>query len=207
MLKAVTPATDVQPGGAGAKFPRDRTFRFAIPSLRLKSGVRFELVNECEREITRWKVNFYFGTSKSIHNLSLDRAMYRRLLNGLPNLQCKKIGTSLSELSDFVRDADIVHMQRLWSHRGVGRTRPFMLLDKIDDVGASVVRLLKGHKLVSRSLVLKAVDAHYQGEIEDVAGLKKLDRNASLILAGLLVGCTANIELTKKEGIALLRRA
>ena len=209
MLTAVTPATDVQPDRAGANYPENRRFRFAIPSLRLKSGVRFELVNIFHRGSVGWRVNFYFGTSKSIHDLILDRAMYRRLLSGLPEFQCKRIVSALSGLSEFIGDADIAHMQRLWSHRGLGRTRPFMLLDKIDEVGAMVVRILMDHKTVSRSLVLKAVGFCYPGESEGVAGLNKLDRNAPLILAGLLVGCITNIELTKKEGFALssVRRA
>ena len=75
-------------------------------------------------------------------------------------------------------------------------------LEVRDEVVERVLRLLSAD--AERG---EGVDARYQGEIDDVAGLKKLDRNASLILAGLLVGCTANIELTKKEGVAFLRRA
>src|SRR3546814_10909188 len=56
-----TPKPDVtRVDTAGAKYPENRTFRFAIPSLRLKSGVRFELANIGRSSEREWRVAFWF---------------------------------------------------------------------------------------------------------------------------------------------------
>src|SRR3546814_11871956 len=66
-----TPKPDVtRVDTAGAKYPENRTFRFAIPSLRLKSGVRFELANIGRSSEREWRVAFWFGTSKDIRRLT-----------------------------------------------------------------------------------------------------------------------------------------
>src|SRR5690606_6552684 len=80
----VPPAEDAVPDRPGSKYPAGRTFRFAIPSLRLKSGVRFELVNSTVDAQTTWGISFYFGTSKSIQSLPLTQDVLAHIEDGLP---------------------------------------------------------------------------------------------------------------------------
>lgn len=193
----VPPANDACPDRPGSRYPLDRTFRFAIPSLRLKSGVRFELVNVTTASPTEWKVAFYFGTSKSILSLHLDDSLYSRILQGLPRDLCEKIDAELLQLMDFMRRADVTNMQRLWNHNGLGLTRPFMLLDQLDESGTRIIEILSSYEILAQTLVGEAIWAEYGEESLKLLGLNKLARNAILILSGLLVGALANIELTK----------
>jgi DNA (cytosine-5)-methyltransferase 1 len=190
---------EVRPDRVGAKFSLNRKFRFAIPSLRLKSGVRFEMVNAFDCEQANWKIAFYFGTSKLIKSLLLDDKLRLLLFREFPKNLAAKIEEALATLEDYIREADIVHMQRIWSHKGVGRTTPFMLLDTLDEVGDDLIEILKSENLLSQKLIGEAILAEYGKVAGELPGLAKLAKNAPLILAGLLVGATANIELSRHQ--------
>lgn len=194
----IPPATDARPDRPGSRYPLSRTFRFAIPSLRLKSGVRFELANDTNNDHTEWKIAFYFGTSKSILSLPLDDSSYSRILQELPNDLRELIRAELALLSHYISRADINNMQRLWSHNGLGLTRPFMLLDQLDQRGARIIEILSGHEILAQTLVGQAILSGYgEKKAFGLPGLQKLARNAPLILSGLLVGALANGELSK----------
>ncbi|WP_211475158.1 DNA cytosine methyltransferase [Collimonas humicola] len=192
---------DAKPDKQGARYLEKRKFRFAIPSLRLKSGVRFEMVNGFESDQPNWKVDFYFGTSKSIKSLRLDNALYTFLIGRLPKALRLEIEDELSSLEIFIRNADIAHMQRIWSHKGVGCTTPFMMLDKLDDVGMNMIRLLEPDELLAQELVGDAILAEHGNASWGLPGLAKLARNAPSILAGLLVGALTNRELSCHPGM------
>lgn len=187
------PATDARPDRAGSRYSAHRRFRFAIPSLQLKSGVRFELSNRISDKPISWKVDFYFGTSKSIINLNLDAKVLSHLLQLLPTDVTERYASTLQELHNFLKTAELGDMQRIWSHSGPGVTTPFMLLDQLDAIGSSLTALLKDKEFLAQWAVGEVISAHYGYEAaRRLPGLKKLARNAPLILAGLLVGCTAN---------------
>ena len=113
------------------RYPWGRRFRFAIPHLRLKSGVRCEFRNVQKSGAVGWQVAFIFGSSKSIHELPLNAGLADSILTALPDHVAPKIRNELKELSGFIRAADVDHMQDLWSHRGPGGIRPFMMLDEL----------------------------------------------------------------------------
>lgn len=204
LLKApIPPAGDARPDRPGARYPGSRTFRFAIPSLRLKSGVRFELANKTSGACVTWEAAFYFGTSKSIQTLLLDDSLRSRVLSRLPGNLRSKVRAELTHLADFIQRADISNMQKVWSHNGPGLTRPFMLLDQLDESGLRIRKVLDGCDLLARTLVGQEILAGY-GKKKALAlpGLKKLDCNATLILSGLLVGSLANTEISKRARTA-----
>lgn len=190
-------AVDARPDRHGSKYPTNRKFRFAIPSLHLKSGVRFEMANVFEGSQTKWKVAFYFGTSKSIQSLELNAMLNTFLIRKLPKILGRNIEEEITSLKDFIANADIEHMQRIWSHKGVGCTSPFMLLDRLDEAGERVAKLLRNYELLAQKLVNGAVVNEFEKAISTVPGLAKLTRNAVVILAGFLVGSSANIELSR----------
>lgn len=195
----IPPATDARPNKAGCRYLWNRRFRFAIPSLRLKSGVRFELVNVPSESYTTWQIAFYFGTSKSIQTLPLDDSLYLMLLQKLPDELSEKIRAELSQLADFIRRADVINMQRLWSHSGLGLTRPFMLLDQLDEIGTRIINTLKDNEIFVQHLVSQAIGSKFGEKASKLPGLSKLTRNATLIVSGLLIGSLANRELSKHE--------
>lgn len=183
------------PDNPGTRYPPDRNFRFAIPSLRLKSGVRFELRNKTQDNLPSWEVGFVFGTSKSIHELRLDEVLRRRLTQNLDWSLLGRVTESLGELSEFMASADIGRMQKSWSRSGLSATTPFMLLDALDEAAERLTAALLPYGQVARRLVAEAVQEQHSDTAE-VAGLDKLYRHSALVLAGLLVGSLANYQIS-----------
>jgi len=193
-LAAPSPNPDVTSvDTAGAKFPANRTFRFAIPSLRLKSGVRFELGNQNLPD--QWRVAFWFGTSKDIKSLDLRREVAGRVLDALPAAARAALARPISELETMLEAADLQNMQKLWSHRGPGRTRPFMLLDELDQAGQVMRAVLAPFEASARGALNDVISDQYGATATRLPGLGKLDRNAALIVAGIIVGALANSHL------------
>lgn len=192
--------TNTPPSLPALRYPADRRFRFAIPSLRLKSGVRFELCNNVSSSIARWRVGFYFGSSKSIQSVRLDGNLSRFLLERLPRgVVGSPVRAELSKLAALIQATDLENMQRLWSHRGVGLSRPLMFLDQLDECGSRVGAMLRDHAGLAQELIAHTL-AHQHGDLSTaLPGLVKLADNAPLILAGLLVGATANLEILDAE--------
>lgn len=182
------------PDRPGSTFPPHRSFRFAIQSLQLKSGVRFELRNRVVNGRADWAVDFYFGTSKDIIAVRMDGALGARLLKETPRPLRPQIVAVLSGVSNYVAEADIENMQRVWTHKGVGGTRPFMLLDELDQAGQALIDVLRPQTDVSKALVETAINTVF-GNKKPAVGLAKLGRNAPLIAAGLLIGSAVNEEL------------
>lgn len=190
------PATDAMPDRSGSRYAANRRFRFAIPSLQLKSGVRFELANRVAARPITWGVDFYFGTSKSIIALDLSAGLQRRLLQILPAELIERVAPALEGLHGFLKAADLAGMQRVWSHRGPGVTTPFMFLDQLDAVGSSLTSILIGQEVLAQWALGEIISAQYgHEEARRLPGLGKLARNAPIILAGLLVGSATNVYL------------
>lgn len=193
----VPPAANAIPDRPGASYPLNRKFRFAIPSLRLKSGVRFELANSTISGDTTWRVAFYFGNSKSIQSLRLNQTLHDLIFSKLSENLAIVIRAELASLSKLIRTSNIAHMQRVWTHRGVGEITPFMLLDTLNSVGKHLIDYLDKHEALCQELIDNAILAEYGKASIELPGLMKLAKNARLIVAGLLVGSAANIELDK----------
>ncbi|UAJ11069.1 DNA cytosine methyltransferase [Glacieibacterium megasporae] len=194
-ISIVTP-----PDRIGGRYPATRNFKFAIPSLQLKSGVRFELGNLLDDDIVGWRVAFYFGTSKSIQSLKLDGSLDGELTARMSDAMRDIVSARLDDLSRFIRSADIGNMQALWAHRGPGGTRAFMLLDKLDEIGAALTAGLSAHVGEASVLIDAALRSQHGEEAERLPGVPKLQRNAALILAGLLVGSKVNPLLGDHSG-------
>jgi DNA (cytosine-5)-methyltransferase 1 len=198
-VKAFLPPTPVPkttpPDTAGANYPWERTFRFAIPSLRLKSGVRFELRNVRDNDNMNWEVAFVFGSSKSIQTLSLSTHQCSQILSCLPPETRSFVKGEMMKFGQYVRLADIPHMQDVWSHRGPGGIRPFMFLDQMDQLGRALIPIIAEHDGIAQLAVMQVVKSEYKRGIAELVGLEKLKRNAPLILAGIVIGAYANAGL------------
>jgi DNA (cytosine-5)-methyltransferase 1 len=183
-----------RPDRAGKIYPWDRTFRFAIPHLQLKSGVRFELANFFEGNHAGWQVRFVFGTSKDIYMLPLDHAILIQLVTTLPSRSDSSALLELNSLSEFLMSVDVTRMQDVWSHRGPGGTRPFTLLDRLGEAA-----------LALRPAILEEDSS--QIKVTEVAGHTKLMRNAPLIYSGILIGSLVNATFAPNEDKKPLRLA
>lgn len=182
-----------------ATFRKDRRFRFAIPHLRLKSGVRFELKNSFADPKVEWLVGFTFGTSKSIHGLTLDAAALaeasKPLRKALPKHTWTKIETHLDCLRMFGRSLDAQTLQDSWTKQSIGQAHPFALLETLSAAARDIQKILQDKHELLVPAVDNVVRAQYGKRINRIAGQQKLHRNAILIGSGLLIGATANIAL------------
>lgn len=180
-------------------FRKDRRFRFAIPYLRLKSGVRFELKNSFADPKVEWLVGFTFGTSKSIHGLTLDTAALaetsKPLRKALPKHTWAKIQSYLERLRTYGRSLDAQVLQDSWTRKSVGEAHPFALLESLSATARNIQKLLQDKQELLVPAVDNVVRAQYGKRISRIAGQEKLHRNAVLIGSGLLIGATANVAL------------
>jgi DNA (cytosine-5)-methyltransferase 1 len=192
LTRTTPPPAETPPDRVGAKYPADRRFRFAVPSLQLKSGVRFELRNDHSKGAVRWSVAFYFGTSKAIQSIELDACLASELHMAMSPQLRAIVANHLQNAATYVAAADIANMQVLWAHQGPGGTRAFMLLDKLDEFGSALSDAIRGYEEESRRLIDVALHRKFGGRRKGVVGIAKLHRNAAVILAGLLIGSSVN---------------
>jgi DNA (cytosine-5)-methyltransferase 1 len=182
---------ETRPERAGSKFPLQRNFRFSIPSLHLKSGVRFEFTNEFCGHPVQWRVAFYFGTPKAIRSIDLDSSVQEYVSDQMSQRLAAVVSRVLRDLEQSMGAVDFQNMQNVWAHRGPGGTRPFMVLDELDECGAKLAAILRDHTEEASEIVRSVIERKYGGAPLPV-GHAKLGRNAAVILAGLLLGCTVN---------------
>jgi len=87
---------------------------------------------------------------------------------------------------------DIQNLQSVWSHHGPGGTRPFTLLDRLSDVGLSLIDATTDHDAEAQRLVVSMLEHEYRDGLARIPGVPKLQRNAALILAGFLIASRVN---------------
>jgi DNA (cytosine-5)-methyltransferase 1 len=182
-------------------FRKNRPFRFAIPSLHFKSGVRFELTNRCTP--FGWAVEFKFGTPKNILSLELSAKLRDEIRTHEALANEPMISRHIQALEAYLASVDCSTLQRVWSHRGPGSTHPFVLLDKIsalaEDMGVDISETV--HAAMLEGLIIDCFGPMWT----TVPGKAKILRNASRVVAGLIVGSTANamFELQPANGAEL----
>jgi len=187
------PAAVTKVETAGRRYPEERTFRFSVPGLNFKSGVRFELTNRKDGIAPRWNVAFYFGHSTSIQNLKLNADAHNVLMSALPNEIRKRLEPDLIALREYVISSDVKRMQDVWTRRHPGGTRPFDFLDELARSGAVFAATLAGLcPFAATEAVNLVVQAQFGEAGLTMTGVQKLRRNSHSILAGLLMGAAVN---------------
>lgn len=189
-------APSVKPDAAGKRYPQGRTFRFSIPHLHFKSGVRFDLSNRRNGQSPKWHVAFYFGPSTSIQQLHLTEELNQALFEALPAGAREKITPLVDSLRTYVANADLKRMQDVWTRTHPGLTRPFDFLDHLGETGAAMAKTLECIDDKHANIALAHVLFKQYGQAsQGLPGLPKLQRNARLILAGIIVGAVVNEEI------------
>lgn len=215
-IKFVNPRPDhevpsspiTHPDRAGRIYPATRRFRFAIPSLRLKSGVRFELSNFIAgRGPPVWQVKFWFGTPKSIQSIDLHSPQFSCSPNLLGNGVQSDIRSILDEVAEYVEDLEIEGLQRVWSHRGPSKIRPFDLLDAMSQFGADLEAILCRKPNNVREFVNDALIQEFGDELSKLKGINKLLENAPKIAAGLILAPEINKRLRPNNNLKFTKKA
>jgi DNA (cytosine-5)-methyltransferase 1 len=181
---------------AGRRYPPGRTFRFSIPTFNFKSGVQFELSNKRGGVCPEWHVAFYFGHSKDIRTLALGGGTLSAALEALPVSVRDDLDPLVESLRQTVKEADVKRLQDVWTRGRPGGTRPFDLLDQLSSYGVAMADVLARLTPEQATRALAAVlRAEFGNEAATLPGLAKLDRIASRIVAGAVMGGVANSEL------------
>jgi len=192
-------ASNTQPDRCGKRFPAKRRFRFTIPNLRLGSGVRFEFTNfDIDRRLD-WKVAFVFGTSKSIHVSTPNASIAAAIQDRIPRAARPALRQVLMELQKLLSQIDHGKMQQAWTHTAASFPHPFGVVDAIGIAAEAASTILLDHpKLVLRLLEASLLALHGR-DASNLIGLEKLRKNASVVVAGLLIGGTVNAQLAQQH--------
>lgn len=189
--EAAAPVTP--PTTEGRTYPAGRSFRAALPGLRFKSGMRFELANGRGRE-QDWQVRFFFGPSIDIREITLDGDLLGELRRSpLIRSLTMALGVEFANADQVLQTTTPGDLQAAWSHRA-GGLRPYQVADLLGELADKVhQRLIAAATDEQHAVIGYVIEAAAEGEEGDsIPGSKKLTTHALPILSGLLVGAWFN---------------
>lgn len=172
------------PDTQSKKYPKTRSFKFAIRDLNFKSGTRFELNNS----EGKFKCFFYYGDSKRIRELKLDKRLLNKLeafISEIDESLLKKLKKELKVIKKYNHE----EIQRAWSIKPSIGTHPFEVVDLFNSVGNSVDELIAD---IEEEKLLESMKIVF--DKKDQVGLKKVFENYRKIFCGLLTCSTFNIK-------------
>lgn len=183
------------PDKIGRTFRPDRKFRAAIPNLRFKSGVRFELVNSFVDDMPNWQIHFYFGNSKDIHEIKLGSNLVKSFKkNTKIKIMLPKILAHLTQVECLLAATNAERLQDRWCHREEKQCHPFAIVDAIGKTIATVT-----HELEISNLESPLAISSILVEQTHLPGFDKLVKNSKAVLAGLVVCAIINEQLSSKR--------
>jgi DNA (cytosine-5)-methyltransferase 1 len=185
-----------KPEKAGCCYRGDRKFKSAIPNLRFKSGMRFELSNSFANDVPEWKVRFFFGSSKKIQEINLGTELLDEIRQVRGGKACvAKAMKIIVESGDIVDSLNPTKLQDAWIHKSNDSIRPH---DLVDAIGRVAALLVDGDYGKMSSSVVSGIMASRSKP----PGFQKVERYAPAVFAGFLVGSLIN-EWPMSKGIKL----
>ena len=73
-----------------------------------------------------------------------------------------------------------------------------MVLDRLSETGSSLIDAMADHDAEAQRLIASMLEHEYRDGLADIPGVPKLQRNAALILAGLLIASRVNPVLAER---------
>lgn len=173
-----------KPERPGFSFPPDRKFRAAIPGLRFKSGVRFELSNSFPGP--EWSVKFFYGNSKNIMQIILGSGLLgeMELVPGVKTMVAKA-NNSIVEVGGIMTCSGPIGLQAAWNHSAEDQTHPYTF---VDSIGKAVENFMKKDD----ASLSESVVAGLMMSRNNPNGFQKVIRNSKAVFAGLLIGSLVN---------------
>lgn len=165
------------------KYPAKRSFKFAIPHLRFGSGVRFNLANSFRAGKVSWAVEFFYGNSKRIKQLDLNEEVLEAVVDFFEPSDRKWVNKSIENIEKLLSGFDPEATQQTWRQRD-DHLHPFTL---VDELGKQTEMLIK--KVLTQPSDELALLVH---NILKEEHNTKLAKYANYIIAGFLIGCSAN---------------
>lgn len=181
------------PNTEGRTYPAGRSFRAALPGLRFKSGMRFELANARGGE-GAWRVRFFFGPSIDIREIELDADLTRQLQDSafIQRVQMAT-GAQFAQAELRLRTSSPADLQQVWTRRAKG-LGPYEVTDLLGDLAAAVlVHVEAASPDIQHAAIGYVLEAAAEGEVtESIPGSRKLTLNALAIFSGMVVGAWFN---------------
>lgn len=196
-ISRFTPPSEIppptNPDRPGRSYPEDRKFRSAIPGLRFKSGMRFELSNSFHKGKPIWRTRFFFGNSKRVSEIELGTNLLRNISRShVARPSVARALNCIVESGGIVNFANSEALQSAWVHKKEERGHPHEL---VDNIGASAALFLNREPLdAADSVVSSALDS-----MGNPPGKDKVIRNAKSVFAGMLVCSLVNEMLEESE--------
>jgi DNA (cytosine-5)-methyltransferase 1 len=192
-----------KPDHPAGKYREMRRFRAAIPGLRFKSGLRFELCNEFSDGSASWLVKFVHGTPKDIRELPLDGTATTRLTSLREFGACREVvNETLLKAEERLRWIQPITLQAAWTRRAIGMG-PFDVIDVLSEAASHISGLLAEVSrdeleesvlsIISGGTSLSTAPAHH------LPRKLKLRSNAVAIASGFLVGDWFNRQVCSHE--------
>jgi DNA (cytosine-5)-methyltransferase 1 len=183
------------PDTHGERHAHNRRFRAAIPNLRFKSGMRFELSNGFnERDEVSWRVRFFLGDSKNIAEIELGDSTLKEIsASGVDGLlrTAKKLSLVFVKAH---KSLTARQLQESWSKVGKSKISPFDLVDEIGELVDSLLGAAPDDVSLSESILARLL-ARNNIKVSS----KKAAKYARTILVGLTLACFINQHLRAKE--------
>lgn len=154
-----------------------RSFKFAMPNLNFKSGTRFELNNSEEN----FKCFFYYGDSKRIRSISLDKNIFNKTLEFLKIID-EGLEVKVDKILRKINIYDQKKLQISWSVKPSVGTHPFEIVDNLDKCSELLFDLLSD---IEDEVLLKSLNSIFKNN--DDVGLKKISENYRKIFNGFIV--------------------
>lgn len=188
-----------EPDLQGSKFPWSRSFWLAIPGLRFGSGVRFELRNLSNKEIkkTFWWINFYYGNSKKIKQLTLDKKRFNEVWEALMFIDIDS-EEYIREYIDFIKKVDVAGLQDNWINKDRSKNSPIWLVDRIGEFSSHLIERFKeteAYKYDKLSELTELILRNGNGQLDN----KKLVDYPEIVISGILIGSIFNELMTGEE--------
>lgn len=131
-----------KPENRGGKYRDERAFRLALPNLRFKSGMRFELTNFFANKVPAWHIDFYYGNSKAVRHVKPDAATIACLKGALPENIVHLI-EGLEEIGENIGSKICPkELQNVWTNRATGQ-HPFYIVDELGAAALAAISRIK----------------------------------------------------------------
>jgi DNA (cytosine-5)-methyltransferase 1 len=189
-IKTFVPPTEVPkftlPDKPGSIYPAGRRFRLAIPGLRFKSGVRFELANGSSPGEISWHVGFYFGDSKNIQKIELNERLLAEIeAHAAIQHSRKHIAVVREAIKHTLFQTNSYELQQMWTHVTKKGTHPFAIVDQLGMLASDLENYFVDDNVNAAEVILDVFRDRDRG-------VTKILRHSVAVLAGLIIGSVAN---------------
>ena len=185
-LSPIEPIPFTPPDKVKLKYRDSRSFRLVIPEYRFGSGVRFELSNYFIEEKPIWSVKFFYGSSKKINQVLFTDKKYKEIIKRLKT-QDININKEILEIITYSKTISSKKLQKRWTHKSKENPHPYIVLDKISELGLILNKRLSN---------VKISDSEFTSVVGDNLN-SKLFESKSLILSGIIMSYLFNKNIKK----------